>query len=62
LANDIDEPTSSLQFSFDGSDHGATLSSSGLFSWTPSWDMAQETQFTFHVVVADSDIPELQAT
>jgi hypothetical protein len=61
-ANDIDEPSSNLQFSFDGPDHGATLSSTGMFSWTPSWGTAEVGEFTFRVLVTDDSTPECRST
>jgi hypothetical protein len=62
VATDVDEPSTNLAFSFEGSNHGATLSSSGLFSWTPAWDTAEETDFTFRVKATDSGLPELSAS
>jgi hypothetical protein len=59
VAHDVDEPNSSLQISFDGPSHGATLSSSGAFSWTPSWETAVETEFTFRIRAADNGAPVL---
>jgi hypothetical protein len=60
VANDIDEPNSSLQFAFEGESHGASLSSNGTFSWTPSWETAEETEYTFRVLVTDTGDPTLR--
>ncbi|MEX2169736.1 MAG: choice-of-anchor Q domain-containing protein [Pirellulales bacterium] len=60
IANDIDEPSSSLTYALVGDTHGASLSSSGEFTWTPAFDVAESTDFEFTAVVSDNGSPQLQ--
>ena len=62
FANDVDQESSTLQYSFVGSSHGATLSPTGQFSWTPSWDTATESTFTFRVSATDAGAPQLRGS
>ncbi len=60
FANDVNEENVDLHFSFVGPSHGASLSSSGNFSWTPSWELTEETDFTFRVQVTDGGAFDLR--
>jgi len=61
-ATDADFPAQLLSFSLgSGAPAGATISSSGLFAWTPSDPQAVGTN-SVEVVVSDSGTPSLSAT
>ena len=61
-ATDPDIPTQTLTFSLDaGAPEGAAISTSGLFTWTPSEPQGPVT-YALRVVVTDSGSPSLTAT
>ena len=60
-ATDVDRPGQTLAFALTGETHGATLSSTGTFTWTPGEDDGGEAR-TFSVTVTDSATPSLMAS
>lgn len=58
VASDADVPANGLSFTMAGAPSGATVSPSGLFTWTPSEDQGPGT-FSFDVVVSDDGSPAL---
>ena len=60
-ATDVDRPGQTLAFALTGETHGATLSSTGTFTWTPGEDDGGEAR-TFSVTVTDSATPPLMTT
>jgi len=57
-ATDPDTPANTLTFSLVGADHGASITSGGVFSWTPSEDQGPG-DYTFMVRVTDDGSPSL---
>jgi hypothetical protein len=61
-ATDTDQPPQTLTFSLgSGAPTGASITPSGLFTWTPSPSQAPSTN-TLSVIVTDSGVPPLWAT
>jgi hypothetical protein len=60
-AFDFDEPSSGLNYSFVGNDHGASISG-GIFTWTPDFTIAEQTTFSFQVKVTDNGAPQQGTT
>ncbi len=57
-ATDTDLPVQSLTFSLSGAPTGATISTTGVFSWTPS-EAQGPGSYTFDVIVSDNGAPSL---
>ena len=57
----MDRPGQTLTYALTGETHGATLSSTGTFTWTPGEDDGGEAR-TFSVTVTDSATPPLMTT
>lgn len=60
-AVDADLPKDELTFSLEGAPSGATISPSGLFTWTPAEDQGPGT-YSFDAVVTDDGSPKLSAS
>lgn len=56
-ATDPDVPTQNLTFSLSGEPTGATITSAGVFSFTPSETQGPDT-FTFDVIVSDGELSD----
>ncbi|MBI2665300.1 putative Ig domain-containing protein [Candidatus Woesearchaeota archaeon] len=57
-ATDADLPANSLTFSLTGAPTGASITSAGVFTWTPTADQGPGT-YSFYVVVSDNTNPAL---
>ncbi len=61
-ATDTDQPPQTLTFSLgSGAPSGASITTNGVFSWTPTPAQAPSTN-TISVIVRDSGVPQLSAT
>ncbi|MCB9940976.1 MAG: tandem-95 repeat protein [Planctomycetaceae bacterium] len=58
LAADADLPANQLTFSLEGAPTGASITSGGVFSWTPTEEQGPNA-YTFTVVVTDNGSPNL---
>jgi hypothetical protein len=61
-ATDTDQPPQSLTFTLGaGAPSGASITTNGVFSWTPTWDKTPSTN-TIFVIVTDDGVPPMSAT
>ena len=60
-ANDTDVPAQTLNFSLSDQPPGASITSGGLFIWTPAANQAPSTN-TIKIIVADNGTPSMSAT